>query len=201
MSADAPNKMKVTIRQRRPKALFADSASPAPDKSEGGAKANEEYKVGYGCPPRHTQFKKNESGNLKGRPRGAKGFNSTLRKVLKTTVPAKINGRTVRMTKLEGVCHRLVDKALGGHVPSILALIKLDPTAQELFAAGAREAVAALEDEDAAVLSAFFKSLPQDGANEHGGHKGGDDEGSGHEGGADENAADERGGVQRGDGS
>lgn len=29
------------------------------------------YKVGYGKPPKHTQFKKGQSGNGKGRPKGA----------------------------------------------------------------------------------------------------------------------------------
>jgi hypothetical protein len=30
------------------------------------------YKIGYGKPPKHTQFKKGQSGNKKGKPKGAK---------------------------------------------------------------------------------------------------------------------------------
>lgn len=32
-----------------------------------------EYKIGYKKPPKHTRFKKGQSGNKKGRPKGAKG--------------------------------------------------------------------------------------------------------------------------------
>lgn len=34
-------------------------------------KKKDGYEVGYGKPPRHSQFKKGQSGNRKGRPKGA----------------------------------------------------------------------------------------------------------------------------------
>lgn len=38
----------------------------------GGAKQKQDYPVGHGKPPKHTQFKKGQSGNPKGRPRKPK---------------------------------------------------------------------------------------------------------------------------------
>ena len=34
--------------------------------------------VGYGKPPRATQFKKGQSGNIKGRPKGSKDMRAAL---------------------------------------------------------------------------------------------------------------------------
>ena len=42
-----------------------------------------EYAVGFGKPPRRTRFCKGQSGNPKGRPRGAKNLATLMEKVLK----------------------------------------------------------------------------------------------------------------------
>ncbi len=34
----------------------------------------DEYEVGYKRPPKHTQFKLGQSGNMKGRPKGTRNF-------------------------------------------------------------------------------------------------------------------------------
>ena len=39
---------------------------------------NNSYEVGYGKPPRSGQFRKGQSGNPKGRPKGARGVKSLL---------------------------------------------------------------------------------------------------------------------------
>jgi len=41
-----------------------------------------DYEVGYGKPPHHTRFVKGQSGNPRGRPRGAKNMKTLLNKAL-----------------------------------------------------------------------------------------------------------------------
>ncbi len=40
---------------------------------------SDDYDVGYGKPPRRSQFEKGVSGNAKGRPRSTRNFLSDLR--------------------------------------------------------------------------------------------------------------------------
>jgi hypothetical protein len=83
--------------------------------SEGkGLPEDEGYSVGWGKPPRHTQFKKGESGNRKGRPRGAKNATTVLSEELSERVVVSENGRRRRITKLRAAVKQLVNKAASG---------------------------------------------------------------------------------------
>jgi hypothetical protein len=66
----------------------------------------ESDKVGYGMPPRHTQFKKGQSGNPRGRPKEVKAHmpvSRIIRHSLSEEVQGQVNGRTRKMTKLEAI--------------------------------------------------------------------------------------------------
>jgi hypothetical protein len=69
------------------------------------------YAVGFGKPPRHTQFQKGRSGNPKGRPKGSVNFATGLRRALLATVMVKDNGITRRMTKFDVACRQQSNKA------------------------------------------------------------------------------------------
>jgi hypothetical protein len=43
---------------------------------------NAPAKVGYGCPPVHSQFKPGQSGNPSGRPKGSQNLQTLFNKVL-----------------------------------------------------------------------------------------------------------------------
>lgn len=78
-----------------------------------------DYSVGYGRPPRHTQFQKGQSGNPRGRPKriyriNASTLNAALMKALAEPVVGIENGRPRRMTKLDAVMKQLANKAASG---------------------------------------------------------------------------------------
>ena len=47
------------------------------------AEKQDDYEVGYGKPPRHTWFKKGQSGNPRGRPCGSKNLKTLLSEALR----------------------------------------------------------------------------------------------------------------------
>jgi len=70
--------------------------------------------VGYGKPPKHTQFQPGQSGNPKGRPRGSKSPFTLLREELQSKVTLRENGRVASVTKLEAIMKRVVADTLSG---------------------------------------------------------------------------------------
>jgi len=84
---------------------------------------NPEYAVGFGKPPRRTRFCKGQSGNPKGRPRGAKNLATLMEKVLKEPVVISENGKQRRITKREALIKQLVNKAIAGDPRSIKLLL------------------------------------------------------------------------------
>lgn len=73
-----------------------------------------DYEIGYGKPPKSHQFRKGQSGNRKGRPKGAKGLKSILDKELNEPVAINENGRKRTLSKLELTIKQLATKAAKG---------------------------------------------------------------------------------------
>ncbi|RYH06263.1 DUF5681 domain-containing protein [Tropicimonas sp. IMCC6043] len=85
-----------------------------------------DYEVGYGRPPKATQFKKGQSGNPKGRPKGAKGFNASLQRELETKVTVREGNREIKISKAEAAAKRLVATALKGDMKALTMLARFD---------------------------------------------------------------------------
>jgi hypothetical protein len=73
------------------------------------------HRVGYGSPPLHSRFKPGQSGNAKGRPKGARGYRKLFREALeqKITVQDR-DGRTRRKRAIDIIIQREVAKAIKG---------------------------------------------------------------------------------------
>ncbi len=72
------------------------------------------YEVGYGRPPKHTQFKPGKSGNAKGRPRKSKELHKLIQTELDTTIIVQEAGREKRITKREAIVKQVVNRAIKG---------------------------------------------------------------------------------------
>jgi hypothetical protein len=69
--------------------------------------------VGYGRPPRHTQFQKGNSGSA-GRTRGSRNLATLVMSTLNEPVTVNENGRRKTITKLRASLKQLVNKAAAG---------------------------------------------------------------------------------------
>ena len=101
---------------------MADHSQTSPNSST-PAESNPSYRVGYQNPPKHTQFKKGQSGNPKGRPKSNGSLFQFVGDMMQEPLPMMSGGNT--MSKLEGFLRSLIKKASAGHVPSFRRFMKL----------------------------------------------------------------------------
>lgn len=86
---------------------------------------NDDYDVGYGKPPKHSQFKSGQSGNPKGRPKGAKNLKTYLHQEAMTIVEYKENGQIQKASKLKILVMQLFSESLKGKSASQKAILEL----------------------------------------------------------------------------
>ena len=84
----------------------------------------DEGSVGYRRPPRHSRFRKGQSGNPSGRRKGS-GIRSALEKVLDRKVTATVDGERRKVPLTEALVLQLAQKALAGDVRSIREVLKI----------------------------------------------------------------------------
>jgi Family of unknown function (DUF5681) len=81
--------------------------------------------VGKGRPPVATRWKRGQSGNPKGRPKGSRNISAVLRDVIRQKIAVTENGRTRRIPALEVMLRRLANDAMRNDPRALKLLLTL----------------------------------------------------------------------------
>jgi Family of unknown function (DUF5681) len=129
---------------------------------EQGGETRKTAAVGYGNPPERWRFRKGQSGNPQGRPKGALNMATVLERTLGEKVVLSENGRRKTVTKLEAAIKQLTDKAASGELKALQLLAALVRSAEER---GMKAAVpnSALDEVDERVVLGILKRLEATG--------------------------------------
>jgi hypothetical protein len=97
------------------------------DEAKPGADRNGDYEVGYGKPPKATQFKKGQSGNAKGRKKAnrVEDLRVVVETILDEPVDMQVGGRARTVTKLEAILQAQLVNALKGKPKAVARLFSL----------------------------------------------------------------------------
>lgn len=102
----------------------------------------DDNKNGYGKPPKDSQFKKGQSGNPTGRPKGrGNGLEAMLSRELNRVHVITVNGRRVKMNTSALLVKRLVEKAANGDKAALAICLKI----QEKMPDGSKTMINALQ--------------------------------------------------------
>jgi hypothetical protein len=126
--------------------------------SSSGQPTDSSSDVGYKKPPRDHQFKPGQSGNPRGRPKGAKSEAGILHALLHRKLNVREGGRTRQITVLEAIMMRFTDDALKGNTKTAAFILNRYAAMQ----AGDPLPGAELTEDDRAVLEAFARRLEDD---------------------------------------
>jgi len=124
-----------------------------PDDDESG------YQVGYKKPPLHTRFRKGQSGNPRGRPRGAKNFSTLLTEALNEPVVVTEDGKRRKISKRELGLKRLANKFAMAEAQATKILLGLMLERERLAAAAAPAERPSFGAADEQVIANLLKML------------------------------------------
>ena len=126
-----------------------------PDQEQGDGQ------VGYGRPPKTTRFKKGQSGNPKGRPKGSLNVATVLIKTLSEKVVINENGQRKTVTKFEAALKQLVNKALGSDIRALRLLVELARDAEAKQDVGGGEQHPVLGELDQQVIAGIMRRFQE----------------------------------------
>ena len=92
-----------------------------------------DYEVGYGRPPKASQFKPGQSGNPTGCKRKPKSTQDQMRSILSKRIPITEGGQSKRVTLQEVMLRSIANKAAKGDLRAasfVMNLVQCDAAAQ-----------------------------------------------------------------------
>lgn len=113
-SPDRPSRIRLKVT----------TPPPAPVTIEPNRDADGDYIVGKNRPPVETRFQPGQSGNPRGRPKGAKGVKTLTIEVLGTRMPVKTAAGEKKMNAAEFSLHKLRELAAKNNLAAILAVLE-----------------------------------------------------------------------------
>ena len=126
-------------------------------KSRPQSMARRNYPVGYGRPPRETQFKPGQSGNKHGRSKGSKNEATLINEILSRKIEIRERGKTRRISLLEGILLKFAEDALRGNPRSATFLLN-----RKLLAESSELPVSAeLDKDDRKILESYTQQLQE----------------------------------------
>ena len=121
--------------------------------------AKRPYDVGYAKPPAEHQFKAGNSGNPRGRPKGARGFKNLVEEALSAKVTLNEKGQRRQVSVAAATLKRLIQKAVvDGDQRAIDRVLNL----AQLIEADRPAPIVQLDDNDRSVLEAFVRRAAGD---------------------------------------
>ena len=118
------------------------------------------YEVGYGKPPKATQFKPGQSGNRKGRPKGARSVMTCFEELAVKKFITQENGQQKKLIPVEISLLKLLSKVAKEDVRAIGLFLEYAERFDQIKAVQ-HQAIEALNSDDKAILDDFFKEGSQ----------------------------------------
>lgn len=94
-------------------------------KDKGRNQDADSYDIGYRKPPRHSQFKKGQSGNPKGRPKDTRNVSTILAELMTEEVLIREDGRKRRVRADKLMLMRLRHRAVTGDHKALELTLRL----------------------------------------------------------------------------
>jgi hypothetical protein len=130
-----------------------------PQERERRSSSGARYLVGYRKPPKQHQFQSGQSGNRKGRPKGAKNTSTLLREILDRKIEVRTGSTVRKISVREAVLTRFAESALKGDIKSAAFLLQrydMLETAQE-------HANSTATQEEQEIIDAYLEAILKNG--------------------------------------
>jgi len=131
----------------------------AQQKGGSGSSSGASYRVGYGRPPKDHRFQPGESGNRKGRPKGAKNTVTLLREILDRKIEVRTGSTVRKISVREAMLTRFTESALKGDTKSAAFLLQrydMPQTAEE-------HAIKGTTQDEQQIIDAYLETILKDG--------------------------------------